>query len=161
MSLEFVYLLLLIVFANGVPVVAHRVMGGHFAWPVDQGKNFIDGRRLFGNSKTWRGVIASVLATAVLAQWLHYGLIIGALVAAAALSGDLFSSFIKRRLGMRSSSMAPLLDQIPESLFPALLMMHRFSLDEKDVVILVLAFIILELLLSGIAFRLGIRTTPY
>ncbi len=161
MSLPFIQLLILIVFANGVPVIAHRLMGHKFNWPVDLGFRFIDGRRLLGNSKTWRGLASSVVLTAGLAMLMGYECLIGVQVAAGALAGDLCSSFIKRRLGLRSSAMAPLLDQVPESLFPALLMMSAFALDSKDVVILVLAFIILELLLSTVAYRLGIRRTPY
>ena len=43
---------------------------------------------------------------------------IGALVAAMAMLGDLFSSFLKRRMGLAPSRQAIGLDQIPESCFP-------------------------------------------
>jgi CDP-2,3-bis-(O-geranylgeranyl)-sn-glycerol synthase len=43
---------------------------------------------------------------------------IGAVVGSAAMAGDLFSSFVKRRVHLPASSRATGLDQIPESLFP-------------------------------------------
>ena len=83
------------------------------------------------------------------------------MVAIYAILGDLFSSFIKRRLSMEPSSMAPLLDQIPESLFPAAMMMKTFDLDFSSVIQLVLTFIIVELALSHILYRWGLRKRPY
>ena len=44
---------------------------------------------------------------------------LGALVAASAMAGDCLSSFIKRRFGLEPSEMTLGLDQVPESLFPA------------------------------------------
>ena len=44
---------------------------------------------------------------------------LGALVAASAMAGDCLSSFIKRRFGLEPSRMTLGLDQVPESLFPA------------------------------------------
>ncbi|MBE9560221.1 MAG: CDP-archaeol synthase, partial [Proteobacteria bacterium] len=75
--------------------------------------------------------------------------------------GDLGSSFIKRRLSMQPSSMAPLLDQVPESFFPAFMMMHTFNLNISSVILLVLIFIIIELALSHILYKYGIRKNPY
>jgi CDP-2,3-bis-(O-geranylgeranyl)-sn-glycerol synthase len=57
--------------------------------------------------------------------------------------------------------MAPFLDQVPESLFPALMLMEVFSLDTIAVMLLVLTFVISELALSHILYRWGIRKKPY
>ena len=85
----------------------------------------------------------------------------GALIAVYAILGDLFSSFIKRRLGLAPSSMAPLIDQVPESLLPALMLKDSFGLDTKAIMILVSAFIVADLILSKVLYRLGIRNRPY
>ena len=37
----------LLVLANGIPVVANRLLGRRFAWPIDGDISFI--RKLFGN----------------------------------------------------------------------------------------------------------------
>jgi len=125
------------------------------------GAELPDGRRLFGGSKTWRGVAGALLATVAIAVLLGYSAWIGGTVAVFAILGDLISSFIKRRLGMRPSSMAPLLDQAPESLLPALVSMHDFALDDIQVIALVVVFVVVELLLSLLLYRLGVRSRPY
>lgn len=75
--------------------------------------------------------------------------------------GDLFSSFIKRRLGVPASGMALGLDQIPESLFPLLAVRVELSLEFIQVAGLVAGFVVLELLVSRILFQLRIREQPY
>src|SRR6478736_778738 len=51
-----------------------------------------------------------------------------------AMAGDLFSSFVKRRLHLASSSMAIGLDHIPESLFPLLASRWLLPLNILDIV---------------------------
>jgi hypothetical protein len=51
---------------------------------------------------------------------LRLGWTIGVVVGSMAMLGDLFSSFVKRRLNLPPSSRATFLDQVPESLFPLL-----------------------------------------
>lgn len=160
MSYLLIHLLLLLLVANGAPILARNLFGSHFATPVDFGFRLAN-NPLLGTSKTWRGLLASVLLTMLVAKLLGYSLLTGVIISVCAMTGDLLSSFIKRRLGMVPSSMAPLLDQIPESLLPALAMWYAFSLDWVSVMMLVTAFIVLELILSQVLYSLGLRNTPY
>ena len=128
---------------------------------IDFGYILPDKKPLFGRSKTWRGVAGAIVLTSVAALLLGYSLSTGVQVAIFAVMGDMFSSFIKRRLGMAPSSMAPLLDQVPESLLPAVMLMDTFSLDAEAIIILVGMFIVAELMLSYVLFKLGIRNRPY
>ena len=160
MSLSLLHLLLLILTANGAPIVARNLFASRYNWPLDFGYKL--GRHdLLGPSKTWRGLLASIVVTSVLSVVLGYSAIIGLVIAIAAMAGDSLSSFIKRRLHMKSSSMAPLLDQVPESLLPILLMRETFALDTMAIVFLLCGFVLLELVLSQILYKLGIRKTPY
>ena len=111
-------LLILLVVANGTAVVAKKLLGRAFARPLDGGTLFVDGQPIFGPAKTIRGIVASVLATSICAALMGLGWEVGTLIATFAMAGDLFSSFVKRRLHLASSSMAPGLDHIPESSFP-------------------------------------------
>ncbi|MBI3188022.1 MAG: CDP-archaeol synthase [Gammaproteobacteria bacterium] len=158
--LSLIHLLILILVANGAPIIARNLLAPRFNLPLDFYIQFHN-RDLFGPSKTWRGLIASLICTAVVAILLGYSLLTGIWVALLAMAGDVLSSFIKRRLNMRPSSMAPFLDQVPESLLPAMVMHGQFGLDVPSVMILVLVFIALELILSRILYRLGLRKTPY
>lgn len=161
MTVESLHLLLLIIIANGAPVVLRAYMHDRLNWPLDAGLVVADGKRLLGRAKTWRGVAAALLFTSVAAVLLGYKPEIGLLVALYAVAGDLLSSFIKRRLGMATHSMAPLLDQVPESLLPAVMLRHSFGLDAVSIIILVCAFVLAELLLSYVFYKLGIRKKPY
>ncbi len=152
---------ILIALANGSPVIAKRVFSHRFACPLDGNIRFIDGKRLFGASKTVRGILASVLATSACAPLLGLEWETGAVVATAAMAGDLLSSFIKRRLGMPPSSRAVGLDQIPESLFPLIACRQALSLTTIDIFAGTAIFVFGDLLLSRLLFKVKLRDRPY
>ena len=68
--LTIVQLSLLLAVANGAPVIATRIFGDRFSWPLDDGVAFFDGKPLFGKSKSVRGILASVLSSALAAPLL-------------------------------------------------------------------------------------------
>ena len=115
---------------------------------------------LFGTSKTVRGILASLLVTSACAPLVGLEWTVGLIVAAASMTGDLFSSFVKRRLGLRSGGLAIGLDQIPESLFPLLAVGDALALTVWDVAAGVAVFLIGDILLSPLLQRLGIRDRP-
>ena len=154
-------LLILLAVANGTAVIAKRVLGDAFARPLDGGATFVDGRPLFGPAKTIRGIVLSLLATPIAAIAVGLGWEIGAVVAIAAMAGDLFSSFVKRRLGFPTSSMATGLDQIPESLFPLAACRLLLPVTLFDIVVGVIIFFVGQLVLSRILFKFGLRDRPY
>lgn len=134
--------LLLVAVANGAPVLAHSIFGNRFRWLVDGGIKFFDQRPLLGHSKTIRGLIAAVLATALAAVALGLPLRVGVLVAVWAMVGDMLSSFIKRRFGMAPSHTALGLDEGLESLFPLLAIRSQLGLSLPAVLVTVVAFIV-------------------
>jgi hypothetical protein len=154
-------LLGLLTLANGTPVVAKRIFGDRFAWPLDGNLRFADGRPLLGASKTIRGILLSVVATSVLAPLVGLGVTTGLVVAVTAMAGDLLSSFVKRRMALAPSSQAIGLDQIPESLFPLLACRAELELSAADIVIGVAIFFAGELALSRLLFNLRLRDRPY
>lgn len=152
---------LLLFIANGSPIVARLALGARFALPLDAGVTLFDGRPLFGESKTLRGLLASILLTTFAASLMGLGWVIGFVVAVTAMLGDLTSSFIKRRRGLRSGDMALGLDQVPESLFPLLAVKSLLDLSWTQIIVLTLLFTPLSLLLSRLLFRAGIRRRPH
>lgn len=124
------YLILPAYFANMAPVIFARLGWLNFlARPIDGGikvgRNFV-----FGHSKTWRGLLSAViLATIVTASqallfnygffrrislinYQHYFILFGILAGAGAILGDLFKSFLKRRVGIASGNPWPVFDQL-------------------------------------------------
>lgn len=154
--------LILVVVANSAPILARQTpLLGKFTYPVDGNAYFFDGRRLLGSSKTWRGVIATLLLTSICSVVLQHSWLTGLVVGLLAMLGDSLSSFIKRRLGMPPSKMAFGIDQIPESLLPIVYLHYLWQFGWASVWGLVLVFIVLELTLSQLLFRLHIRKRPY
>jgi len=159
--LHILQILVLLTFANGTPIVAKKIFGSRFALPLDAGIIFFDGRPVFGASKTMRGIVVSILITSAIAPFIGLDLTIGAIVASSAMAGDLFSSFVKRRLNFPPSSQALGLDQVPESLFPMLACRDALSLTIADIALGVGLFFIGALILSRLLFRAHLRDEPY
>jgi len=154
-------LLVVLSVANGSPVLVKKIFGNIFAAPVDCGVRFFDGRPLFGPSKTIRGVLVAIGATVAVASLLGFEVMVGIVVASAAMVGDLCSSFLKRRLNYRPSSRATGIDQIPESLLPLIACRYWLSLTVPEIFVSVVVFMIGEILLSQMLYRFGIRDRPY
>ena len=156
-----VKLVLLLVIANGTPIIVRNILGARWNRPIDGNTRLADGQPLFGPKKTIRGVLTSVIVTAGCASLLGLGWHTGFIVGLVAMLGDLLASFVKRRLKKQPSSMALGLDQIPESLFPMLACKNLLALTMLDVMIVVVSFFVVELLLSKILYKLHIRDKPY
>ncbi|AAL80522.1 hypothetical protein PFDSM3638_01960 [Pyrococcus furiosus DSM 3638] len=102
-------------FANSSPVI----LGG--GTPIDFGKTWRDGRRIFGDSKTWRGFLGGLTVGTLIGviQQIIYpyypslslAFKVSFLLALGALVGDLIGSFIKRRLNLPPGYPAVGLDQ--------------------------------------------------
>ncbi|SFK33958.1 CDP-archaeol synthase [Methylocapsa palsarum] len=153
--------LVLLMVANGAPVLGKKAFGAHASWPADFGLLFLDGRPVFGPSKTIRGLVLSIAASSAAAALLGLPWRVGALGGAAAMAGDLASSFIKRRLNLPSQSMAVGLDQVPEALLPLLVWKQTLGLDSLDIAVGAALFCIGELALSRVLYALNIREKPY
>lgn len=154
--------LLLIGVANSAPILIRQLtLFDKFSYPLDCRARFIDGRRLLGDAKTWRGLIAALILTSICSLLAQTGWLTGFIVGLLAMLGDSLSSFSKRRLGMAPSAMAIGIDQVPESLLPLIYMHYQWQLGWMKVVLLLVIFLMLELSLSRVLYRLHIRKHPY
>ncbi|AGA90056.1 Putative integral membrane protein DUF46 [Thioflavicoccus mobilis 8321] len=154
-------LFVLIIVANGAPILLDNILGPRLRRPVDGGRVLRDGRRLLGGSVTVRGVVAAVALPAGLAPLLSQGVAVGVVIGLLAMVGDAASSWIKRRLGLASSARAIGLDQVPESLLPLLALAPALDLGWRDIVVIVAAFTAFDLIISRVLYRLGWRNRPH
>ena len=155
------FTLILLIVANGAPIITRNLFGHRGAFPVDCHLLFRDSRPLVGPSKTWRGVASSVIATAATAYLMGLSALTGAMVGLLAMLGDLTSSFIKRRLGFKPSSRAVGIDQLLESLLPTLALRHLYGFTLSEVGLIVVLFFAVELTVSWPLYKLKIRDRPY
>jgi CDP-2,3-bis-(O-geranylgeranyl)-sn-glycerol synthase len=143
-------LLLLLIVANGAPVVIALLLGSRFNQSLDAGRLFFDQRPWLGASKTIRGVVAAIIASTLCAPLAGFAYAYGALFGGLAMLGDLLSSFIKRRLGFPSSCSRPGLDQLPETLLPLLALQPIHAATMPEMAVVTTVFIVIDLLLSRI-----------
>ena len=88
--------------------------------PIDFGKNWLDGRRILGDGKTFRGLIGGTACGIILgiiqmqAQWAPAQFTYLAIITLSfgALLGDIVKSFFKRRFGYDRGAQLPLVDQL-------------------------------------------------
>src|SRR5699024_12597896 len=89
------------------------------------------------------------------------GFVFGLLFGVLALAGDLLSSFIKRRLGLKPSARMPWLDQAPEAALPMLLAISWELTGLWNGLLVVVIFALANMWISPILYRLGIRHQPH
>jgi CDP-diglyceride synthetase len=159
--LPILQLLALLTVANGTPVIAKDILGDRFAMPIDGGATFVDARPIFGTSKTVRGIFLSILITSAFGPVVGLDWKIAALAGSMAMAGDLFSSFLKRRMNFPAGGKATGLDQVPESLFPLLACRSTLQLTALDIVAATSTFFVGELLLSRLLYHFHLRDRPY
>jgi CDP-2,3-bis-(O-geranylgeranyl)-sn-glycerol synthase len=150
--------------ANAVPVIAG---GGR---PLDFGKNFIDGKRVFGKNKTLRGfffgLLVGVLAglgESVALGTTSFPIMLSALVPLGALMGDLAGAFVKRRLNFAPGDLLPIVDQV-DFVVGAILFSLPISLPFLSWKLVLAAFIITipaHLLTNYAAYRFGLKSNPW
>ncbi len=156
-----VQVLIIITVANAAPVVLSFLLGKRNGQPVDGGRHWRDGRRMFGPSKTVRGVVAAVIATTLVTVLLGLPLAAGAAAGILAMAGDLASSFTKRRLGLVPSSRFIGLDQVPEAFLPLLALVPLPMISPASGITAAALFVLLGPPASWVLYRAGIRREPH
>lgn len=154
-------LVFLIIVANASPILVACVLRNRLDYPLDAGFMLFDGQRIFGKSKTIRGIAAAIGLTTGAAVIIGHPAICGILIGAYAMLGDIASSFLKRRMQLPSSSQALVLDQLPESLLPAMILAPSIGLAIGGVATVVIAFTLIAMTLSPMLYGAGIRKQWY
>jgi len=145
--------------ANAAPVL----FGGGL--PLDFGKNFYDGRPIFGKNKTFKGffsgLVMGTLAGVVESLFFEYPPYFGFLLSLGALIGDLAGAFLKRRMGIPPGGILPIVDQI-DFVIGALVFSIPLNMLFPELVIAI--FVItppLHLLTNFAAYKMGLKNTPW
>lgn len=161
-----------------VPNSAAALFGG--GTPIDFGRTSGDGRRIFGDGKTYRGffggVLCGILAGLVeIWAWFTFSLtalpyqtfISVTLLATGALLGDLAKSFLKRRLGKERGESWFLADQydlVIGSFLLILLVYPQWLLENITLPIAVWIIVMTPLLhrvVNIIGYYIGVKEVPW
>ncbi|MFA5381772.1 MAG: CDP-2,3-bis-(O-geranylgeranyl)-sn-glycerol synthase [Candidatus Micrarchaeia archaeon] len=161
--------------ANSLPVIL-----GHGS-PIDFGKNFFDGKRIFGPGKTIRGFIAAVVGGFFIGSVL--GLLVfntpynifnfqmsyvysGILLGFGAIFGDLCGSFLKRRFNKKRGESLFFIDEIVflliALLFGSLIFYDLiFKINFIDILILIIITFVLHKIANVLAYILKLKNVPW
>lgn len=152
--------------ANGAPVL----FGGGL--PMDFGRNFIDGKPLFGAHKTFRGFFSGlfigtfvgfVQSNLLIFQPLLQPppLLLGFVLSLGGLTGDLIHSFIKRRLSLPPGASFPVADQLDFVLGALFFSLFISSPSLPVALITLIVTPPIHLLTNYTAYRLGMKKEPF
>ncbi|ASJ06176.1 CDP-2,3-bis-(O-geranylgeranyl)-sn-glycerol synthase [Thermococcus pacificus] len=153
-------------FANASPVL---VGGGR---PIDGGRTWRDGRRLFGDGKTWRGFIGGVsIGTLVGIVQYHitpsfYGdlrtaVLLAFLLSFGALLGDLIGSFFKRRANLPRGAPAIGLDQLGFLITALALAYPVKTLSSGQIIFLLVVSPFIHWGANYFAYKMGWKSVPW
>ncbi|WP_251329188.1 CDP-2,3-bis-(O-geranylgeranyl)-sn-glycerol synthase [Haloplanus pelagicus] len=153
--------------------------GGH---PIDGGRT-VDGRRLLGDGKTWRGTAVGTVAGVALAMALNavrtgaagalgadlpvFSLRAALGLALGAMLGDIGASFLKRRLGRERGAAVPGLDQLDfvvGALLLAAVLAPTWTLatfSPARLAVIALATPLLHVTTNAGAYLLGLKSEPW
>ncbi|MDM8539341.1 CDP-archaeol synthase, partial [Desulfobacterales bacterium HSG17] len=128
--------------------------------PLDRGLLFIDGKPFLGNHKTIRGIGGGIIGGVTCGFFLGISLWVALWVGVMSMSGDLLSSFIKRRMRMVDGGNFPVIDQFFEGTFPFIIIAPAYSLSFVQSSLIIVAFIITAYLGALFLTRV-LRTEPF
>lgn len=176
------------------PLIVGLILHGFcikFGWlrglsrPLDNGATF-RGKRVFGNNKTYRGIVAVAIGTAIgfgIQMLLHHSaapskvelldyspltvLLIGLAMGAAAMLSELPNSFIKRQLDVAPGKAATgstallfyFLDQVDMLAGVWLVLCFIVHVSIERILWSILFLFVVHQILSVIGYGLGMRTT--
>jgi CDP-2,3-bis-(O-geranylgeranyl)-sn-glycerol synthase len=145
--------------ANAAPVLA----GGGL--PMDFGKNFVDGRRVFGKNKTFRGfffgLTIGILVGLVEVFLFGYPLLFVVLSPLGALLGDLTGAFLKRRLDIPPGGLLPLVDQVDFVVGAVLFSLPLGIVTLELAVAMLIITPPIHLLTNYAAYKLKLKSNPW
>ena len=166
--IELIYLYLPAYIANMTPLLLRDLMP-RWRTPLDFGYSW-RGVRIFGNSKTWKGMILGVSSAVIVAYlqrlllppaqfdyssaWYWWGSSIGL----GALVGDAVKSFFKRRMGIRPGMPWIPFDQMDYAVGALIFGSVFYFTGWLEAGLLVVISIVLHFLAATTGFYLGVRT---
>ena len=141
--------------ANAVPVI---VKGKK---PIDLGKSFLDGKRIFGDGKTLEGFALGALAGFICGILIRHSIQLSLALSFGALFGDLAGAFIKRRLGLKRGAPAPGLVQLDFIIGALVLSSLICPLDLTLALIIIVITPPIHVVTNRIAYMFKLKDIPW
>lgn len=157
--------------ANMAPVLANKIPGlNRWTTPLDFGKSF-QGRRIFGDNKTWRGVVFGTVLAAIVG-WFQYRFfgtnpestwfLMGAAAAMGfgALLGDAIESWVKRRRGIAAGEKWVPFDQTDFIIGGLVCVLPFVRPQFSQIIMIFVIYFGLHIVVSYIGYLTGLKKKP-
>jgi CDP-2,3-bis-(O-geranylgeranyl)-sn-glycerol synthase len=145
--------------ANAAPVL---VGGGA---PLDFGRDFVDGRRVFGKNKTFRGfffgLAIGIMVGVVEFFVFGYPILFVVLSPLGALFGDLAGAFLKRRLNIPPGGLLPVVDQVDFVVGALVFTLPLMIISWEVAVVMLVVTPPIHLLTNFGAYKLKLKSNPW
>lgn len=148
--------------------------------PIDGNRKFFDGRPIFGQGKTWEGLVLSLFIATIVGIIQYYtfpylpfgespvlltiipmGAYLGFVLGLGAMIGDMAGSFIKRRFNLPRGALAPILDQ-DDFVIGALVFATLITTVKLEwFMLLIVITPIIHLIANFIAFKIKVKNTKW
>ncbi|HEX8226902.1 MAG TPA: CDP-archaeol synthase [Candidatus Saccharimonadales bacterium] len=177
------WFLLPVAAANVAPILSNKIpLVNRWKAPIDGGRTYL-GKDLLGPHKTWRGLVAGIIA-ATLVLWVQQLLIaqgyftatdglvknvdyaglptllLGPLFAIGGLGGDAIESFFKRRRGIQSGGSWLFFDQLDYIVGGILVSLLFVTLQPVLYVWMIAVWFVMHLLGSYVGYLTGFKDKP-
>lgn len=141
--------------------------------PIDFGKKFFDGRPLFGNGKTFKGLFFGTAIGTIVSAAIYFAFqdktavltpnypLFGFLLSFGAILGDMAGSFLKRRLGMEPGKPAFFLDQLDFVAGGIILGLPFYVPSLPELAVIVVLTLVVHRVSNYIAYRVKLKKVPW
>lgn len=157
--------------ANATPVPFAKILKK--TTPIDGGRSAWDGRRVLGDGKSWEGLFSGIAGGTLIGVILYLAGNLGRfrsisepmILSVGAMIGDIFGSFIKRRIGLERGELAPGLDQLGFLIIALIVSAAIYGVpdwfDPMIFACILIITVILHLSTNFIAYLLKLKDRPY
>ena len=135
---------------------------------MDFGKNFFDGKPIFGGNKTFRGFffgwgigLLVGLVECMLFGFASYSIPFSILTPLGALLGDLTGAFIKRRLNIAPGGLLPVVDQIDFVVGALVFSLPLMMISWELAVAVLLITPPIHLFTNFLAYKMKLKKNPW
>lgn len=156
--------------ANMTPIIANKIPRlNEWKTPIDFGKSW-RGKRIFGDHKTWRGLISGMVIggiTAIIVSKLNTNTVVtieplwmGLLLGFGALGGDAVESFLKRRINLKPGQSWFPFDQIDYIIGGLLVASPFVALPLWVISTILVVYLSLHLVTTYLGYLIKLRDRP-
>ena len=158
--------------SNMAPVLINKVpLINRWNTPLDFGKSY-KGERIFGQNKTWRGLVSGVVFAGIIASlvaalyydaspdYFRHLVIRGMLMGFGALAGDAIESFFKRQSGIAAGNSWFPFDQTDYIVGGLVMSLFVSAWDTKLFLVVIFEYFGLHLFTSYLAFKMKLKDKP-